>query len=265
MDNITIGYLSWKRHEIFNQTLTSHRLNGLFDIIKPENRYIYFQEFSGDDLNLANAFHCNYLGDNKNIGILNAFIKLVEKCETEYFIFAENDWYLQENKETTIKILEDCTELLKNNLADIIRLRHRQNPGIPLWSRPAEPQQWLKQNISGFPYKLESLSWIDNPNSVYNNIFGEIQYNYKWYITSLTHQQWSNNIFIANTSYLKNVILPIIIFFIENNNKYTGLEDILINHNNYIGINDILDNSIHLLQKTKIAGGEGLFTHKDFI
>ncbi len=43
---------------------------------------------------------------------MNALIKLVEKCKTEYFIFAENDWYLQENKETTVKILEDCTKLL---------------------------------------------------------------------------------------------------------------------------------------------------------
>jgi hypothetical protein len=103
MDNITIGYLSWKRNAIFNQTLTSHKLNGLFDIIKPENRYIYFQEFDGHDLKLANAFHCNCFGDNKNIGILNAFIQLVEKCETEYFIFAENDWYLEENKEEEIE------------------------------------------------------------------------------------------------------------------------------------------------------------------
>ncbi len=91
-------------------------------------------------------------------------------------------------------------------MADIIRLRHRQNPSIQLWSRPADPQQWLTQNISGFPYKLESLSWIDDPSIVYNNIFSEIQYKHKWYITSLAHQQWSNNIFIANTSYLKKVI-----------------------------------------------------------
>ena len=38
MNNITIGYLSWKRHNVFEQTLSSHMNNGLFDIIKSENR-----------------------------------------------------------------------------------------------------------------------------------------------------------------------------------------------------------------------------------
>ena len=44
MENITICYLSWKRNEVFDQTLKSHRDNGLFDLILPENRIIFFQE-----------------------------------------------------------------------------------------------------------------------------------------------------------------------------------------------------------------------------
>ena len=265
MNRITIGYLSWKRHNILNQTLNSHKLNGLFDIINTNNRNIFFQELSEEDKNIANNFECNYFGDNNNIGILNAFIKLIEKCETEYFIFSENDWLLIENKEVTTKVLEDCIELLKNNLCDVIRLRHSKNPGNPLYSRPAEPNEWLKQNLIDFPYKLESLSWIDDPNKTYNNIFTEFSGNYKWYITSLKHQQWSNNIFIINISYLKNIVLPLIKNFILDNDKYTGLEDILINYNNYYGKSIELDNIINLFKKTKIAGGCGLFTHKDFV
>ena len=34
MDDISIGYLSWKRHNVLEQTLNSHIDNGLFDIIK---------------------------------------------------------------------------------------------------------------------------------------------------------------------------------------------------------------------------------------
>ena len=102
MDDITIGYLSWKRHEIFRQTLNSHKTNGLHDLIKPCNRIIFFQELSIEDINIANEFQCKYIGEQDNIGILNAFIKLVESCQTKYFIFCENDWYLCENKDTTI-------------------------------------------------------------------------------------------------------------------------------------------------------------------
>ena len=82
MNNISIGYLSWKRHSILNQTLLSHKNNGLFDLIKQENRYIFFQELSEEDKRIADNYKCNYFGDKENIGILNAFIKLVEKCET---------------------------------------------------------------------------------------------------------------------------------------------------------------------------------------
>ena len=76
MDNITIGYLSWKRQDIFKQTLSSHKNNGLFDIISPKNRLIYFQEINKSDIEIAKQYECNYIGSNENIGILNAFIKL---------------------------------------------------------------------------------------------------------------------------------------------------------------------------------------------
>jgi hypothetical protein len=263
MNEISIGYLSWKRQHILTQTLNSHKTNGLLDLIKPENRFIFFQELSTEDKNIANNFECYYFGNDKNIGILNAFIEMVEKCNTKYFIFSENDWYLVEEKDITNNILNDCIQMLDNNLCDIIRLRHSKNPGNPLYSRPKEPDEWITHNVHGFPYKLESLNWISEPNKIYNNIFNEYTGNYTWYITTLDHQKWSNNIFIANISYLKNVVLPLIKHFIFNNNKYTGLEEILINYNNYYGQSAELDNIINMFKKTKIAGGYGLFTHKD--
>jgi hypothetical protein len=252
MDNITIGYLSWKRYNIFNQTLESHLLNGLHDIIKPENRYIYFQEITEQDINISNKYNCKYLGNNNNVGILNAFIELVNNCNTEYFIFSENDWYLNENKQITKQIIDDCIKLLSNNLCDIIRLRHRTKPGNPLYAKPKNYNDWIKNNLNNFPYKLASLSWIEeDPNKIYNNLFTTFTNNFKWYITTLKHQKWSNNIFISKTSFLKDTILPIIKDFKNNNNNYSGLELILSRCNK---INDI-----------KISAGEGLFTHKDYI
>ena len=38
---------------------------------------------------------------------------------------------------------------------------------------------------------------------------------------------------------------------------------ILINYNNYIGENEIINNIIIKYSDIKLAGGEGLFTHKD--
>ena len=262
---ITIGYLSWKRHDIFEQTLKSHKDNGLFELIPPENRVIFFQEICKKDIEIANKFECKYIGNEKNIGILNAFIGLIEKCKTEYFIFCENDWNLIENKQTTEIILSDCVNILNTNISDVIRLRHRINPGSPMYSRPSDVEAWLKCNVSGFSYKLESLSWLPFPNKVYNNVLEEFDANYKWYTTGLDHQRWSNNIFIAKTEYLKNNILPLINHFTNENQNYTGLEDTLIKYNDNLGKNNDLDTIICNYKKTRISGGEGLFTHKDKI
>jgi hypothetical protein len=266
MDNISIGYLSWKRNKILNQTLNSHNNNGLFNIVPKQNRIIFFQELSNEDIDDANKFNCNYIGNSLNIGILNGFIKLVESCKTEYFIFCENDWVLIEKENTTRKIIEDCIQLLNSNNVDIVKLRSRKKPGNPLYSKPKIVNEWLSQNCDGFPYKLESLSWLDEPNKIYNNLLDEYDGNYKWYITTLKHQSWSNNVFICKTNYLNNIILPLLKTSITNKlDNYTGLEDILIKYNNYIGINSYIDSIIENYKKTKIAAGEGLFEHKDFI
>jgi hypothetical protein len=267
INNITIGYLSWKRHDVFVQTLDSHMSKSLFNIIKPENRLIFFQNISETDINIANKYECKYFGDLDNIGILNGFIKLVEKCETEYFIFSENDWLLIEDDNIVKDSLEDCIYMLKNNITDVIKLRSSKNPGKPLYSRPKDISNWIKQNVLSFRYKLESLAWLEKPNEIYNNILEECHLNSVWYITTLNHQCWSNNIFIAKTSYLKNIILPLIRIFSNNNENdlYLGLEKILINYKSYLGKNNELDNLISLYSNTKIAGGNGLFMHKDFI
>jgi hypothetical protein len=108
-------------------------------------------------------------------------------------------------------------------------------------------ESWLLQDISNFPYKLESLSWINDPLYYYNTL-ELVELNTKWYITTLQHQKWSNNVFMCKTSILKNVIDELQVY--KNLDKYTGLEETLINK---INLN------------VKIAGGDGLFTHLDYV
>ena len=263
MDQITIGYLSWKRHDILEQTLQSHKENGLFDIISPENRTIFFQEISQRDRNIANKYNLNTLGNKENIGILNAFIELIKNCKTKYIIFCENDWLLIENIDLCRNVFNDCIQLLNDNEKNIIKLRHIKNPGNPLYSRPSDVNRWLNEYDHEFSYKLESLSWLDNPNKYYKSgILDEIQYNYKWYSTTLEHQKWSNNIFIANTDFLKNTITPMLLNF-KNTDKYLGLEEILINYNKALGKNEEHDRYISEYKTLKFIAGFGLFKHQD--
>ena len=59
---------------------------------------------------------------------------------------------------------------------------------------------------------------------------------------------------MAKTSYLKKIILPLIKNGNTEKNPYLSLESTIINNNDE-----------NLLKYTKIAGGYGLFTHKDYI
>jgi hypothetical protein len=263
--NITIAYLSWHRENILEQTLKSHKDNGLFDLIT--NKVILFQEITNLDVEIAKKFNIDYIGEKDNIGILSAFVKLLNNCKTEYFIFSENDWKLVHDKDYTKKVIDDCLDILKENKASIIRLRSKNNPGQPYSSLDEWMFfNWINKNINNFPWKSESLSWIP-PNVYTPGTFESINKNFKWDITNFTHQEWSNNIFIAKTSFLKETILPIIECMKNDNlaqNKYLGLEAILYKMKELK--NDHPEkNKINKFLESKIASGVGLFTHKDRI
>jgi hypothetical protein len=260
-NNITIGYLSWKRHEILEQTLNSHLQNGLFDIIPVENRIIFFQEISEKDIKIAEKYNCSYIGSEDNVGILRAFISLVEYCKTKYFIFSENDWLLIENKNIVEKILNDCIDLIENNEVELIKLRHRINYGNPLYSKPQNTKEWLNNYNINYPYKLESLHWLSDEELDSQPFFTKYTNNYSWFITSPKHQFWSNNIFISNINFLKKCIIPLTTHELNNNDLYTGLEKVLINCTK--NDNPHLLKFIKIYENSKICAGEGLFKHQD--
>lgn len=261
-EDITIGYLSWKKYDIFEKTLQSH--NSLFNLLKQENRIIFFQEIGEREINIANKFDCKYIGNKENIGILKAFIELVENCKTKYFIYCENDFLLLDNNEFDIKkTLEDTIDLLDNNPNAHIKLSNIKNPGF-LYCTPKDKDEWLAGNQSNYCYKVESFSWIDEPEKYYSNL-QVINKNYKWYLVNNHDQKWSNHIYAINTTFLKDVVLPILKFNIENNLDidimYQGLEEILINTYKYKGQDNKIDKLITELDKRVIIAGGGNFYH----
>ena len=266
MNKLTIGYLSWKKIDIFKKTLKSHKQNGLFNLIPKENRIIFFQEIDENQINLAKEYECNYTGDINNIGILNAFIKLVEQCKTEYFIFCENDFILLPNFEYSIeKSLEDIQNILNENYFAQVKLSNYKNPGF-LYCTPSNKLQWLSNNNDNYPYKIESLSWIGKPEEYYKNINLQIiNKNYKWYQVNFNHQRWSNHIYACNTKFLKQVILPLLIYNRETNTnldiQYQGLEETLCFPDKYFGNNYEIDLIINKLKELKIISGGGNFFH----
>ena len=261
MNEITIGYLSWKRHNILKQTLKSHQENGLFDIIKPQNRIIFFQEISQRDKNIAKKYELNILGNKENIGILNAFIELVKNCKTKYFIFCENDFLLLKNDYEISKTLNDVCKILENNPYAQIKLSNYKNPGFLYIKGGTE---WLKQDQSDFGFKVESLSWIPNPKEFYPNV-NILNYNYEWFQFKSQDQKWSNHIYACNTNYLKEIIVHLLKHNRDNNKelniKYQGLEDTLNYTDKIPNQNEYIKKLINKYNMRNVYSGGGNFFH----
>lgn len=220
---MTIAMLSWGAHATLLNTLRSYKKYGLLDL--DDEKIIWFQEESLADYKIARDYGFTPYGVPSNIGIGQAYRRLVELSTGDLFLFLENDWELIE--EARAEILE-AAEMLRANVVDLVKFRHRSNPGNPLWSR-----QFQDNELNRPEYLLESIHWTDP------NRFLQIQKWDNWYVTTSSYANWSNNPHMARTKWLRENILP------------------------RVGTGD-LEKDIQdwwRAQKFGVAQSEGLFTH----
>ena len=272
MENITIGYLTWKKHKHFEKTLKSHKDNGLFDLIPPKNRIVFIQELDDETIEVVKKYECNYIGNEKNIGMLEAYIELVENCKTEYFIFCENDFVLMKNTDVfnnfeIKKTLEDTINILKENKNSQVKLSNIKKPGYLVSRTKVHPiEKFLIRDQNSFSFKIESFSWIDDPINFYKNTkIDTIQQNYKWYSLDLKHQDWSNHVHACCIKFSKEIIIPLFKFAKYNyphiNILYSGIEQSFRNTEKYQGKDPEIDKLIEEFKSIKIISGGGNFYH----
>lgn len=68
----------------------------------------------------------------ENLALGLAITRMVELAKSEYVLLLEKDWELIENEEVMKSRLTDSKVLISSGVADIVRHRHRDNPGVPL-------------------------------------------------------------------------------------------------------------------------------------
>lgn len=68
--------------------------------------------------------------ENMPLGL--AIAKMVELAKYEYVLLLEKDWELIEPYDVVFSRIADSKVLLKEGVADVVRHRHRINPGVPL-------------------------------------------------------------------------------------------------------------------------------------
>lgn len=225
---MTIGILSWRYHETLIRTLESYEKFGLTAL--DQDRLIFFQEITRTDMDIARKYGWRYVGNLDNIGIAAGYRALAERAG-ELFLFLENDWKLLEPASAAIV---DGRFLLGTGMADIIRYRHRDNPGAPLWTRQFQGREHERPS-----HLLDSVHWTD-PSLFDYGITKEWLYKRPWFIAPSKYANWTNNPHMAYTSFIVDNVLP------------------------HMGDGDIERDlqSWWEQQDFKVAQGTGLFTHE---
>ena len=190
---MTIAVLSWGSHKTLTQSLKSYQKYGLDTL--DEDRVIFFQEYSEEDKAIAEEFNWESIGSPTNIGIAEAYKLLVAFATDDLFLFLENDWELIEKPH---KQISEAADLLKNHEADVIRLRHRDNPGEPLYSR-----QFKGHENTSPQHMLDCVHWDKHPEN-----FAQIEKIGNWYLASSRYANWTNNPTMFRTGFLREFIVP---------------------------------------------------------
>jgi hypothetical protein len=236
---ISIGILAWKSGQVLVDTLTTYHNNGLFDIAN--DVMILFQEASMQDVEIARHFGLDFIALQKNIGIGKAFIKLTENAQSDNVLVLEHDWNLIENKEVTYERLESGLELLGGSV-DVVRYRHRANPGNPHFSFKYQGKEltYYDDEIGcTSPHLLDSVHWCDPKKSFpdYIGQFGE------YFLTGSRYGNWTNNPCLYKKQFYLDTVKPFA-------GEGIGLEGNI--------------SKWWAQQNYSVAHGEGLFMHNDW-
>jgi phage anti-repressor protein len=141
---ISVGILAWHSGQVLVDTLTTYYNNGLLNMVNDVT--ILFQEVTEEDIKIASHFGIDCIGLHQNIGIGKAFKRLTENAQSDYVLILEHDWNLIENEATTFIRLQKSISAIEMGM-DVVRLRHRREPGHPHFS---------------FQYKGKELTYYDD-------------------------------------------------------------------------------------------------------
>ena len=236
---ISIGILSWHSGQVLVDTLTTYHNNGLFDMVNDVT--ILFQESTMQDIEIARHFGLDFIALQSNIGIGRGFIRLTENAQSNYVLVLEHDWNLIEDKETTYNTLKRSIAAIEMGM-DVVRLRHRKNPGNPHFSFRHKGQEltYYDDEIGAqSPHLLDSLHWCE-PDIEFSEFIKKSE---DMFWTTSRYGNWTNNPCLYKKQFYLDVVKP-----------FAG-EGIALEGN--IG-------KWWVQQNYKVGHNEGLFMHNDW-
>jgi len=196
--NLSVGILSWKSPRTLINTLESYKSNGLLDMVNDVK--VFFQEGDDIDRDIVKHFNINAILHEDNIGIGKAFTMLAQSASTPYILLLENDWVCIEKSEVVYEELCAGLDLLICKRADMIKYRHRKNPGDPLYT-----YQYKDNELASPKHLFDCCHWVEDPDKKFPEYIKKDIYN-NYYLCSSKYANHTNNPTMFKTSfYLKNV------------------------------------------------------------
>jgi hypothetical protein len=236
---ISIGILSWHSGQVLVDTLTTYHNNGLFDIANDVT--ILFQEATMQDVEIARHFGLDFMALQSNIGIGKGFIRLTENAQSDYSLVLEHDWNLIEDRETTYNTLKRSISAIEMGM-DVVRLRHRTNPGNPHFSfryRGKELTYYDDEIGCTSPHLLDSLHWCE-PDVEFGDFIKKSE---DMFWTTSRYGNWTNNPCLYKKQFYLDIVGP------------------------FAGEGIALEGNISkwwAQQNYKVGHNEGLFMHNDW-
>ncbi len=231
--SISIGILSWKSHSTLINTLESYRNSGLLGMVSDVT--IFFQEGSERDASIADHYNVNRILSPTNVGIGKAFADLAKNAKTDYILFLENDWVNIEKGDQVFRELMKGKYLIDNYDVNVVKYRHRENPGDPLYTR-----QFAGREQDSWKHLMDCVHWTENPDESFPDKIIKNK-DTDCYITSSKYANFTNN----PTLYKKQFYIDVVSPFAGDGIDLEGK------------IQDWWEE-----QPFTVAHGNGLFTHK---
>jgi glycosyltransferase involved in cell wall biosynthesis len=235
--NLTLGILTYNAPRTLDKTLNSIFSPGVNTMFSEVLLYVNPSEVLEQTLEVSSRYQIKTQVAEDNGWIGPGFKWLVENSESDNILLLEDDFGLiEDNLIKVFKILKTSVEMIQTNVVDKVRLRHRANPGNPLYSRWFAGQEHLQMS-----HLAECVHWRQDPDLNFPEFCTKINSDPVWYKFKAANCNFTNNPAIFSREFYKKHIIPQ-----------------FCNHKT-----DIETSAHHwwLEQNFSIAAGDGLFCH----
>ena len=138
-------------------------------------------------------YNIKVLENPKNVGITPALNWLMGNATFDYFLFMEKDFRLVESYSCLVHQLHTGANLLKNDVADVVKFRSRYNAGKPNYA------EIIYKTREDAVFRIQPnllcnfYHWIDQPHQRWPNHFEICNTHPLFYCVDSQFCNWTNN------------------------------------------------------------------------